>query len=407
MPHTIKEKLEQKEKELKILHLVAKYISSNLELTELLQHIVEIATELTAADSCFIYLYDQKKEELVLKASKNPHANELERIILKKGEGVAGWVVEVEKPVVLTKGAYKDIHFKSFSNLPEDKFEAFLSVPILSKDKVVGVINIQHKNEYEYPDDQVGLLFSVAKYLGSSVESAASQEAMQKKIEQLGILSKISETIISESYLKEILHLIVTMTAEMMDSKICSIVLLNEDRQELVIAATQSLSDAYKNKPPLKVGDSVSGKAVREKKPVTVLDVTKDKEYMYPEIARKENIISMLSVPMMIKEKVIGVINSYTEKEHKFSDEEISMLQAVANQSAVAIENTRLNKEIFKAKEELENRKTIDRAKGILMKDMGISKEEAYKKLQKKSMDMRKSMRALAEAVILSSDMRG
>jgi GAF domain-containing protein len=183
--------------------------------------------------------------------------------------------------------------------------------------------------------------------------------------------------------------------------------LLDEKKQELIITATQSLSDEYKSKANIKVGQSVSGKAVLEKKPVTISDVTTDPDYMYPAIAKKEGIVSMLAVPMMVKDKVVGVVNSYTDHKHKFSNEEINLLQAIANQSAVAIENTRLNQEIIDSKEELETRKIIDRAKGILMKEHGVTEEEAYKKLRRKSMDMRKSMRELAEAVIMTDDMKG
>lgn len=402
----IKTILEQKEEELKILHQAAKYMSSYLNLNEMLTHIVEMTVELTNADSCLIYIFDANKKELVLMASKNPHADILGKIKLKLGEGLTGKAAEEKRPVAISSEAYNDPGFKGFVQLPEDKYEAFLSVPILSKDEVVGVINIQHKDKHDYPEYQVGLLFTVAKYLGSAVQNALSAGMVQKKDEQIDVLSKISQTITSNSYLNEILQLIVVMTAQIMNSKICSIMLIDEQKQELIIAATQSLSNEYKNKPSLKVGQSVSGKVVRKKSPITVVDVTKDKDYMYPDIARNEGIVSMLAMPMMIKDRVIGVINSYTDEEHRFSVDELNILQVIANQAAVAIENTRLNKEIFEAREELETRKILEKAKGILMKDLKVSEEEAYKKLQKKSMDMRKSMRELAEAVILASDMK-
>ena len=123
---------------------------------------------------------------------------------------------------------------------------------------------------------------------------------------------KSAGTITSERYLKEILHLIVTMTAEMMDSKICSIMLLDEKKQELAIEVSQSLSQEYLKKSPLRLNESVSGKALKENKPVAILDVTREPAYGYPELAKKEGLVSMLAVPMMIKDRGIGVINSYT-----------------------------------------------------------------------------------------------
>jgi len=398
-------KIKGRNKELNILHHVARVISSRMSFDEILHHVLEIADDLTEADSVLIYIYDKENNELVLKASKNPHPAQLGRIKLKMGEGITGWVAQNKKPAAIESRAFDDPRFKKFTDLPEDTYEAFLSVPILSEDEVVGVINIQHKSEHKYPNTETRLLFTAAKYLGSAVRNAFVKEEIQKKQEQLEILSKISRTIISDNYLQEILHLIVTMTAEVMNSKICSIMLVDKKNQELVIAATQSLSDEYKNKPNLKIGQSISGKVVNEKRAITVSDVTKEKGYMYPEMAKKEGIVSMLAVPMMVKEDVIGVINSYTDEIHNFTKEEASILQSIANQAAAAIENTRLSNEILKAKEELETRKVIEKAKGLLMKDFGITEDEAYRRIRKKSMDARKTMKEVAEAVLLASEM--
>jgi signal transduction protein with GAF and PtsI domain len=400
------EKIDSREQELMMLRKVAEYVSSNLELEELLARIVKMVTEITSADSCFIYLYDAPHHELVLRASSNPRTKSVGTIRLKLGEGVTGWAAKEKTPVALAREAYKDSRFKSFTNLAEDKYESFLAVPILSKDEIIGVMNVHSKKEYEYTESQINLLFTISRYLGNAIENAIIYEEVRKKAKQLDLLSEISKTIVSDYYLKEILQLIVTTTAQVMGSKICSIMLLDEKKQELVIAATQSLSQEYLTKQNLKVGQSISGKVVKEKRPITVRDVRKESGFMYPEIAKKEGLVSMLCVPMMIKDRVMGVINSYTKSEYVFKKEEIDILQAVANQAAVAIENTHLSQEMLAAKEALESRKLVERAKGILMKELGVSEDEAYKKIHKKSMDMRKNMRDVAEAIILSADIR-
>jgi len=233
------------------------------------------------------------------------------------------------------------------------------------------------------------------------------EKSLRDKEKRIETLSKISDTIVSGMYLDEILNLIVTVTAQMMGSRICSIMLFDEAKQQLTIKATQSLSEEYRKKPPLKVGQSVSGRVVKERKPITVLDVKREADYMYPEIAKREGLCSMLSVPMMVKDRITGVINTYTSEEHRFTDEEIKVLQSVANQAAVAIENTRLMEEVVATKEALETRKFVEKAKGILMKDLGITEEEAYRRLQRQSMDLRRTMREIAEAVILAYDITG
>lgn len=110
----------------------------------------------------------------------------------------------------------------------------------------------------------------------------------------------------------------------------------------------------------------------------------------------------MLAVPMMVKDRIVGVINSYTSEEHKFTEEEIKILQSVANQAAVAIENTKLMGETLAAKESLEVRKLVERAKGILMQTSGMTEGRAYRTIQQKSMDSCKPMREVAEAIILT-----
>jgi len=224
--------------------------------------------------------------------------------------------------------------------------------------------------------------------------------------EQINALTKISKAIASDIYLEDILRLIVTVTAEMMDSNICSLMLIDEKKNELIIRATQSVSEEYNQKPPLKPGEGIAGKVARENKPIAIKDVTKEKEYKHKDIAKREGLCSLLCVPLAVKGKVIGVINCYTSTPHNFTETEINILTSVANQAAVAIENAELIVKSKVIQEELEIRKRIERAKGILMSEEGFTEEEAYLKIRKYSMDTRKTMREVAEAIILASDMK-
>jgi len=224
--------------------------------------------------------------------------------------------------------------------------------------------------------------------------------------EQIKALSKISKAITSDFYLDDILRLIVTVTAEALGSNICSLMLIDEKSGELVVRATQSISEEYNKKPPLKIGEGIAGKVAKENKPIAIRDVTKEKEYKHKDIAKKESLFSLLCVPLSVKGKVIGVINCYTSKPYTFSDEEIEILTTIANQAAVAIENTELMVKSKVIQEELETRKRIERAKGILMRDEGLNEEQAYLKIRRYSMDNRKTMREVAEAIILAADLK-
>ena len=223
---------------------------------------------------------------------------------------------------------------------------------------------------------------------------------------QLEAISKVSKTITSSLYLEDILKLIVTVTAELMDSKICSLMLIDEKTRELVLKATQSMSEAYNKKPNLKIGEGIAGKVALENKPMAVYDITKEPEYKSKNIAVKEGLRSLLSVPLAVKGKVIGVLNNYTSYPHKFSKDEVSILTTVANQAAIVIENAELMVKTKVIREELDTRKAVERAKGIIMKEQNLTEEEAFKRLQRESMNLRKSMREIAEAIILIEKMR-
>lgn len=223
---------------------------------------------------------------------------------------------------------------------------------------------------------------------------------------QINALSKISKAITSDLYLEDILRLIVTATAEVMGSNICSLMLIDEKKNELVIRATQSISEEYNKKPSLKIGEGIAGKVVQKNKPIAIKDVTKESEYKHKDIAKKEGLCSLLCVPLSVKGKVIGVINCYTPVSHNFTKTEINILTTIANQAAVAINNTELMVKSKIIQEELEARKKIERAKGILMREKGLTEEEAYLKIRKHSMDYRKTMREIAEAIILAADIK-
>ena len=392
--------LRQKDRELDVLRRISETISGTLDQEAVLERIIELVVEVTRGDAAFLYLLDDTREALVLRASTQPHPSLIGRIRLELGEGITGWVARERTPVAIARDASEDPRFKFFQSLPEDRYHAFVSVPVIAKNEVIGVINVQHRDPHRHEAGEIALLVTIGHQVGSAIENARLYEAMRRKTLQLETLSQVSTTITSTRYLEEMLHLIVTITARTMGSAICSIMLADEARGELHIAATQSLSEAYRNKPALKIGESVSGRVVKERRAIAVPDVTADPSYVYPDLARHEGLCSLLSVPMLCQERAIGVINSYTSAPHVFLPDEIGLLEAIANQAAVAIENTRLVETTVQMREALELRKVVERAKGILMRERRLTEEEAFRVLQRQSMNNRRPMRQVAEAVI-------
>ena len=144
---------------------------------------------------------------------------------------------------------------------------------------------------------------------------------------------------------------------------------------------------------------------VREGRPIIIPNVLAEKQYRYPELARKTGLASLLSVPLFTRDKVIGTINIYTREQRPFADDEVGFVKVVAGQAAIAIENARLMSETLEMKRTLEARKLVERAKGILQHKYSLTEEEAYLRLRNESRRLRRPMRDLAEAVILADDL--
>ena len=218
----------------------------------------------------------------------------------------------------------------------------------------------------------------------------------------------ISRAITSDLYLEDLLKLIVMVTARVTGVEICSLWLIDERVNPTMIRlkASQTINPEYMKDRSLNMDEGVVGFVATHKRPLIVENVLDEPRFKEKEMAKKLGLVSMVSVPLQVKdEKVIGVLNCFTASRYKFSETEVNLIITVANQAAVAILNTELMVKTKVVQEELETRKLVERAKDVLMNRRNKTGEEAYRWIRKRSMDTRKSMRCVAEAIILSAEL--
>ena len=168
--------------EVDFLHNIGTRMASG-ELHEVVDRVVEFVTGVVKCDSCLVYLLEGN--DLVLRASKNPHPDVVDRLKLPMGKGITGWVAEHREPVAIRRNASQDPRFQSFHELPEDEFEAFLSVPVLCRDRVVGVINVQHRLPHIYRPRQIRLISTIGFLVGAIIELARLESENLQLTEEL------------------------------------------------------------------------------------------------------------------------------------------------------------------------------------------------------------------------------
>lgn len=221
-------------------------------------------------------------------------------------------------------------------------------------------------------------------------------------------LMDISRAITSDLYLEDILKLIVMVTAKATGVEICSLWLIDENQNppKIILKATQAIEPDYLKDRSLNMNEGVVGYVATHNKPLIIRNVLDDPRFKEKDMARKLGLVSMLGMPLQVKNKtVIGVLNCFTADYHDFTETEVNLVTTVANQAAMAILNTELMVKTKVIEEELETRKLVERAKEILMRRRNLSGNDAFRWIQKRSMDSRKSMRHVAEAILLSEEM--
>ena len=174
-----------------VLHEIGSRIAAADPLHAVLSRVVQFVSSIVPCDSCFVYVLDD--DTLVLRASKTPHPDVLDRLKLRVGEGITGWVAEHRQPVAVGSHAFEDPRFQTFNELPEDRYEAFLSVPVLSRGNMVGVINLQHRQPHEHSRRDIQLISMIGFLVGAEIEMArleVENSQLSERLETRKILDR-------------------------------------------------------------------------------------------------------------------------------------------------------------------------------------------------------------------------
>ena len=330
---------------LQLLYQVGSVIHSTLEPQAALSLIVREAARLMQASSCSVVLVNPTTGFLEIQASQGlpPNAAGLK---LRLGEGVTGWVARTGQ-VARVGDVAQDRRYIML----REEVRSELAVPLEVNGEVRGVINVDSDRLNAFSADDQELLQGLAGQAAGVIQNTWLYEQLRLKARLLESLASVSRTINSTLNLDEALHAITREACGLMQAKMCSLMMLDETHAWLDLRASFGAGPAYIRKPRLSADESLLGAAVRRKKPIHVENVQASGRYQHVEVARQEGLVSLLSVPLLFAGEAIGALNVYTARPYHYSNEEIRILSAFAELSAIAIEKARLYERVVDVEE--------------------------------------------------------
>ena len=351
--------LRARHERLQLLYQVGNVIHSTLDPQEALQLIVREAVRVMRASSGSVVLMNPTTGFLEIHASQGlPEGAAM--LKLRVGEGITGWVARNGKAARVGEVS-ADARYVMLR--PEVRSE--LAVPLEVRGEIRGVLNVDSDRAEAFTAEDQELLEGLAAQAARVIENTWDFEQLRLKARLFESLANVSRTINSTLNLDEALRVITREACALMRAKVCSLMMLDESRGWLDLRASFGAGDVYLRKPRLSVEDSLIGGVVRRKKSVQVENVQTSSRYQNVDVARNEGLVSLLSVPLVFSGEAVGALNIYTALPYAFSNEEIRIVTAFAELSAIAIEKARLYERVVDVEEQLRQNEKLS-ALGLL-----------------------------------------
>ncbi len=359
VPATALHDLQTRFDRLQVLHQVSDVIHSTLDPQQVLELIMGEAVRIMRASSGSVVLVNPNNNLLEIQASHGlPITGEA--LQLKLGEGITGWVARRGKPARVGDVRRDPRYIAAKQNVMSE-----LAVPLEVDGEVRGVVNVDSERLNAFTEDDEQLLKELAIQAARVIKNTWLYEQNRRKARLFESLFSVGQIINSAMNLDEALLVITREACELMEAKMCSLLMLDDSCDWLDLRANYGAGEGYITKPRLSVSDSLLGTVVRRKKPLQVQNVQASSHYQNVEIARNEGLVSLLSVPLIYRGNAIGTLSIYTSVLHVFSNEEVRILSALAEMSGIAIEKARLYERLVDVEEEIRQNEKLS-AIGLL-----------------------------------------
>jgi len=341
------------------LYQVARAMHSTLEPADALQLVMREVVDLLDATSGSLVLVNPTTGLLDIEASEGLPADGA-ALKLRLDEGITGWVARTGEPARVD-----DVSADKRYVTVRAGIQAEMAVPLVMEGEVRGVLNVDSDRPAAFSAEDQELLEELAGHAAQVIRNTWLYEQLRHKTRLLETLVSVGQSINSSLNLDDVLEGITRETAGLIPAQVASLQLLDATGDWLELRAQHGAGTDYQERPRLGVGDSFLGSVVRRRKPSQVENVQTSPQYQHPEIARREGLVSLLSVPLIFNEQCLGTLNVYTDTPHAFSNEEVSTLTALSELSALAIEKARLYERTVDVEEQLRRNEQLS-ALGLL-----------------------------------------
>jgi GAF domain-containing protein len=339
----LREMLRDKGRDTEVLFEMIASLVSTLDLAKLLRYVLTLCKEFTGCEGVLLYLWDQDRERLVVRAALEGYEQWIDRFTLALGEGLTGWTALTRQPGIIRENPNDDPRFKFVPELQDDRFQSYLTIPVEGPDgQLIGVVTMHTVAPHEFTDDDLTLMYTLSALIGAAVENATLYERQARQVRVLHSLAETSKAVVQTSSLRHILYRLASTSGGLLGADRCAVLTLDEAGGHLTLETMWSAGPEDAGAMPTAVSaDGPWGRLLGATTPILI--GRRDHREAFAVLdAIAPHARTALVAPMRVSDRVAGMFVCFTDGSTAFGKEDQELLSTVASQAALAVENARL-----------------------------------------------------------------
>jgi GAF domain-containing protein len=336
--------LRDKRRETEALFGILASLASTLDVSKLLGYVVHLCKELTGCRGALVYLWDEGRQRLVVRAGVEGYERWVGRFTLALGEGLTGWTALTRQPGMITENPTEDPRFKLFPELNDDRYQSYLTIPVIAANgRLIGVITMHTEAPHRFDDDDLILMNTLSVLIAPAVENAELYERQRRQVEVLNSLAEAGHAVVQTSSLRHVLHRLASAAAALVGADRSAILALDEPALHLTVEASYGSSSAEMvGGPPRSVpADGAWGRLLGATVP-TILSRRDHHEVFTALDVLAPGCRGALVAPMRISDTVVGTLLCFSRSPDSLRRDDADLIAMIASQAALAVQNARL-----------------------------------------------------------------